>query len=63
MDGHPDGVVLRPTKTLEEIKAEIVDLLGRLDGCRDGQCSEHGGMIERIDTLGVMAQTAESRVD
>ncbi len=48
---------------LEEIKAEIVELLGRIDGCRDVQCPEHGAMIERIDTLGVMAQTAESRVD
>lgn len=48
---------------LDEIKAEIVDLLNRLDGCRDVHCPEHGGMIERIDTLGVMAQTAESRVD
>lgn len=51
------------SSTLEEIKAEIVDLLGRLDGCRDARCPEHGGMIARIDTLGVMAQTAESRVD
>jgi hypothetical protein len=48
---------------LDEIKAEIIDLLRRLDGCRDAQCPEHGEMIARIDVLGVMAQTAESRVD
>lgn len=44
--------------TLDEIIAELRDLLIRIDDCRDVHCPHHGILIERIDALGSLAQDA-----
>lgn len=42
--------------TLEQIKAEIVRLLGLLPECSDDE--EHQTLLEEIDRLAELAQTA-----